>query len=448
MVGRTAALGGQLLAALVAIALGLVVVARQGLRLSRRTIWRLRNRLIVAYLFIAVIPIVLLLVLAQLGAWALTRQVGTYLLNAEMARRTAAIRQTTTILSNAPPQQRAEVVRRTGFLFRERYPGLEMLVHDPSGVDTRYPEDSDIQAPPAGVGTKDGIVARDGFFHLWAHAGTERSEVVVLIPITRTFLAGLVPGLGDVTLRYFPEPGTQKPARTLRLHPPVAGESTPPAAQSPAVPALLKPLDWSVPWSVAIPISIWDEPGSQETALLAMRSPISHVLQLIFQLRPEEDESNLLRVFYLAVVLFLVVQVLSAMIGISLTRTITSAVHDLYEGTERVKEGDFSHRIQVQGRDQLAELGFSFNRMTENLERLVSSEKERQRMQAELEIAREVQSQLHPKDAPLLGSPPADDAVYAGAHGVGRLLRLPDGGRSGWRWRLATWRARAFRRRC
>jgi sigma-B regulation protein RsbU (phosphoserine phosphatase) len=65
-------------------------------------------------------------------------------------------------------------------------------------------------------------------------------------------------------------------------------------------------------------------------------------------------------------------------------------------------EGDFSHRIEVQGDDQLAHLGHSFNRMTENLERLVAVGKEKERMQAELEIAREVQNQLFPRNAPIL----------------------------------------------
>ena len=35
-------------------------------------------------------------------------------------------------------------------------------------------------------------------------------------------------------------------------------------------------------------------------------------------------------------------------IGISMTRTITRAVHRLYEGTRQVMHGDFSHRIEVQ----------------------------------------------------------------------------------------------------
>ena len=71
---------------------------------------------------------------------------------------------------------------------------------------------------------------------------------------------------------------------------------------------------------------------------------------------------------FLVAGLFLIVQLASIMVGVSMTRTITGAVHELYEGTQKVMEGDFSHRIEVTGKDQLAEVGHSFNRMTENLE--------------------------------------------------------------------------------
>jgi sigma-B regulation protein RsbU (phosphoserine phosphatase) len=106
--------------------------------------------------------------------------------------------------------------------------------------------------------------------------------------------------------------------------------------------------------------------------------------------------------FLIIVTLFLVVELVSLVIGVSISRTITSAVHELYLGTRRVKEGDFSHRIPVRGNDQLAELGASFNTMTENLERLIVVAKEKERLESELEIAREVQSQLFPKDVPNL----------------------------------------------
>jgi sigma-B regulation protein RsbU (phosphoserine phosphatase) len=63
-------------------------------------------------------------------------------------------------------------------------------------------------------------------------------------------------------------------------------------------------------------------------------------------------------------------------------------------------QGDFSHRIEVRGKDQLAELGVSFNRMTENLAHLLTVAKEKERLQSEIEIAREVQNQLYPRVAP------------------------------------------------
>jgi phosphoserine phosphatase RsbU/P len=76
----------------------------------------------------------------------------------------------------------------------------------------------------------------------------------------------------------------------------------------------------------------------------------------------------------------------------------------LYEGTQRVVRGDFSHLIQVNGRDQIAELSTSFNTMTQNLERLLVVAKEKERMQAEIEIARGVQDQLYPKAPPVFES--------------------------------------------
>ena len=60
--------------------------------------------------------------------------------------------------------------------------------------------------------------------------------------------------------------------------------------------------------------------------------------------------------------MFVLVEIICWVIGITMTRNITGAVHHLYEGTHRIMQGDFSHRIEVKGKDQLAELGVSFNR--------------------------------------------------------------------------------------
>ena len=84
-----------------------------------------------------------------------------------------------------------------------------------------------------------------------------------------------------------------------------------------------------------------------------------------------------------------------------MTRTITGAVHNLYEGTSRIGEGDFVHRIKVpKGRDQLADLGRSFNKMAGQLEQFVVVTKEKERLQSEIAIASEVQTRLFPLKPP------------------------------------------------
>jgi sigma-B regulation protein RsbU (phosphoserine phosphatase) len=75
-------------------------------------------------------------------------------------------------------------------------------------------------------------------------------------------------------------------------------------------------------------------------------------------------------------------------------------VHKLYGATERVKKGDFSYRIRVPSSDQLSALGEAFDGMTASVERLMRESEEKLRLESELEIAREVQTQLFPRSAP------------------------------------------------
>jgi sigma-B regulation protein RsbU (phosphoserine phosphatase) len=127
---------------------------------------------------------------------------------------------------------------------------------------------------------------------------------------------------------------------------------------------------------------------------------MSSVVRILFSQRVQSGD--LLPLLYTLAALVLVAEVISLVIGVSITRTITDAVEELYEGTQKVMRGDFSHRIQVRGNEQIAELSRSFNQMTENVERLLMVAKEKERMQADLEIAREVQSQLFPKTPPTI----------------------------------------------
>ena len=101
--------------------------------------------------------------------------------------------------------------------------------------------------------------------------------------------------------------------------------------------------------------------------------------------------------FIVVAVLFLIIQLAALVMGLTLARSITSSVHELFMGTERVRQGDFTHRISISTKDQLGELAGSFNQMTGSIENLLLTAAEKKRMQEELRIARQIQMSLLPR---------------------------------------------------
>ena len=128
-------------------------------------------------------------------------------------------------------------------------------------------------------------------------------------------------------------------------------------------------------------------------------------------------------------VLFLIIQGVALLMGLTLARSITSSIHELFMGTARVQQGDFGHRIEVTTNDQLGELAHSFNQMTGSIEGLLQTAAEKKRLDEELRIARQIQMSLLPRgplDAPGL----AITALCVPAREVGGdyydFFQLPD----------------------
>lgn len=381
---------GALLAAMV---LGGWVTVRWTRRLLRQVIWKVRNRLLVAYLFIAVVPILLILALATEASRYLAGQIAVYLVNAELERRMVSLQGAARTLARVPPDQRATVLNRISFMLQDRFPGVEAEIFD--GRHVVFPEAATVTRPPEGWGQADGLVLKDGLLYVWAHEVSGGREATVVVPVSKNWLANLVPGLGSVEIVHFPEPVEPAPSRqlTMNLHDPPDDD-----AQLPVLAPPVNRFDIDLVWGTRVPVSLWDAPGEVVSGLLAVHSRLSSVIRTIFSQRVQSGD--LLPLLYTLAILVLVAELVSLIIGVSITRTITDAVEELYEGTRKVMRGDFSHRIQVRGNEQVAELSRSFNEMTANVERLLVVAKEKERLQADLEIASEVQSQLFPKAAP------------------------------------------------
>lgn len=388
------------MAEILAFFLGAGIFLRYSRRGVRKTIWSLRNRLYVTYLFIAVVPICLILLLALIGVYILTGQVGVYLVSSELERRTVSLRNTAEFLLNAPETRRSEALREVSRYFSKRFPGMELLIRDQKEI--RIPPDASIVAPPPGWGTVSGILERDHQLYVWAHAEAGDRDVTLLAPLTPEILSGLVPQLGEVTYMTLAEDGKAQPARKRRLGIQRKTMEQEEEGARDALPPPANRFDIVVDWFTLTPVAVWEQPLKMRNVVISVRTRFSAVFRVITGEQADFSEKFAGIIFAAVAILFLVVELVSLIIGVNLTRTITSAVHDLYEGTQKIRQGDFSHRIRAKGQDQLAELSSSFNRMTENIERLLEISKEKERLQAELELAREVQAQLYPKTVPAL----------------------------------------------
>jgi len=153
-----------------------------------------------------------------------------------------------------------------------------------------------------------------------------------------------------------------------------------------------------VRWFAAVPAFHWDKPAELSTPfIVAVRSRGTALAAAMYDPKADLAQTALLVLLALVAGLFVIVELVAFVIGVRLTRTMTGAVHRLYQGTQRAIAGDFSHRIPVRGHDQLAELSHSFNRMTESIQHLLPVAKEKERLQSEMEIASEVQNRLYPR---------------------------------------------------
>ncbi len=365
------------LAGIATFLMGIAAAFQLGRRLMRRAIWRLRNRLIAAYLFIAVVPVVLLASLAGIAGWMVIGQMAVYLVNTELRHREMNLLRPAEALLRVPIQDTDAALTRFGMMSHEAFPNAELLITGDREI--RYPAHSKVAHPPSGWGRAYGlIVKREGGqdrLYAWAHLVEGKSEITVLAPVTHDVLSQLVPGLGDVALL------------------PLIRHST-------RVPEPRSLFDASLTGFYQPDVFRWETPRKRVEfpPILAVATRASAVLAAVFQ-QPDWAEGWLVA-FAAITVLYLLVEMASLAAGVQLSRSITGAVHELYLGTEHIKRGDFSYRIRVKGRDQLADLASSFNAMTANLGRLILVAKEKERMESELAIAREVQDQLFPKDFP------------------------------------------------
>jgi serine phosphatase RsbU (regulator of sigma subunit) len=126
------------------------------------------------------------------------------------------------------------------------------------------------------------------------------------------------------------------------------------------------------------------------------------VVRHLFASAAEVDTFAWVMLFIVAFLLF-DVYAAAAFMAVFMIVGLSRAVNRLSRATEAVRRGDFSVRIPVKRRDQVGDLQRSFNEMTGNLEALVETSAQKELLEKELELARNLQKSLLPSDLPAGG---------------------------------------------
>jgi sigma-B regulation protein RsbU (phosphoserine phosphatase) len=162
-------------------------------------------------------------------------------------------------------------------------------------------------------------------------------------------------------------------------------------------------------WYLPVQCTIYETGKKDRAGNAVFRVPQVAVLKSLFG---QDDEQGRVLVYaiYVLAGMFAFAEIVSLIIGLTISRRVTKSVHDIHQGILALQQGDLKHRIPVRRNDQLGLLAHSFNHMTTSVENLLQEVVEKKRLEKELEIAREVQATLFPKQLP---NPPGM-AVFGG----------------------------------
>ena len=374
----------------------LILLCRWG---YRPLLWRLRNRLIVTYLFIGVMPILLLLLMVALAGYSFAGQFATYVATSDLYSELLHLQAANDALAaQLFPMERAGKLNEqlAGELTRasdERFPGRTVTVLRNGRNFVLSTGGALLKTAPAPVpdfvkGDFTGYVLDRDSLHMRTVKldadDNRRIALVSDIPITPNLLVPTAARLGIVKL-YLPVEEDGKPHRTLDK-----------AVVSGQMPLRSHWFDLTLEFATILDTVDWQTGEKRHDGLIDVATRPSMLFATLFATLG--DGALIVRDILLGVAIFFaVIELIALYIGIRLSRSMTASVAGLYRATERVNRGDLTHLIQLEGRDQMAALGHSFNSMTASLAKLIEEQKEKQRLENELSIAYEVQELLFPR---------------------------------------------------
>jgi sigma-B regulation protein RsbU (phosphoserine phosphatase) len=424
--------------------------------LKRRILWRLRNRLIVTYVFIGVIPVVLLVAMAGFSLFLFAGQFASYVVISELNSQLRSVEAVNAAITNEIAAGLARGNNPTaeslsGLKKRDRAWGhrqvrawqgtktLPLSSDAPAALSFSYPAFFDKNDNEYAKARREGkpfheIVSDHGKLYLRVVSvlpvRTDSLTVVTSEPLDQDLVGKIAADLGEITLYEGTAPD-ESPAPVTPADEKASGPKTtfsfdaksnkgvavtqtsggqkatedlPVTFIVGAIPQPMNFMDQEIPFATFLQTVDWSSGSTeQRSSLLKVRTRPSKLYGHLFAALGE-FAGKVVDALIAVAIFFAIIELIALFIGTRMTRTVTAAVAQLHDATRHVDRGDFSHRIPVKSTDQLADLAISFNSMTASIEKLILEQKEKQRLENELAIAQEVQAQLFPRQVSELES--------------------------------------------
>ena len=404
----------------------LVYFFAKGVRWTvRRLLWRLRRRLVVTYFLIGVLPLVLLVglvialgygVIGQSSSNLAARQLEGYLEQSRAAAQAISDDLARVDLSRADSQQLLRKLQERANGLAPVFPKLSLSVQQSGQRPLRVSAASassevQVRAKPAVAPTSPANAKS-------AQGGNEASQLPEWMN-GRSEFHGLVveeggSGIRQVDARHVVRIASSPPA-VFQLSYPIGAELSAHLSHTTGLTvypsqALLRSEAGGLEgekakikgYPIFLPVTDWRTGETEERDAIFV-DPSFFLPDQIFK-RLEQFKSGVGQVLVFLIgglaVFFLAITLIAITSAAFLTRSITGAVHNLYQGTKRIEAGDLEHEIPTTGRDQLGALAVSFNQMTRSVRELLRVSAEKQRLDQEMRIAAEVQARLFPRAIP------------------------------------------------
>jgi serine phosphatase RsbU (regulator of sigma subunit) len=410
----------------IALVIAAVVLGyRAYLDAKRRLLWRVRRKLVLSYIFIGVIPALLIVAFFLVVVTLLFFNISSYMVR---NRFSVLVEDARSLVDNAAlevqhartvDEMRAALNRRQGVAATRSPLASLALVPAPKrcAPDDARAIDGVIRAggwshdePPAsipawvpcsGVALLTIGTAPDGehaFARAVAWPDGLNAAVVADVPFDEAIARGFRDEVGvsitDLTTFDLLDPEAAAAARRARGRP------------APQRRLVIGPVNIGtggqaelLTWASFLNYQDWNT-GETDTLIVQFGMGLAAVYRYVSggesPLRGLTFAQIVLILLAVIAVMFLVIQSAAFLMGLTLARSITGSVHELFVGTERLRRGDFSHKIAIRSRDQLGELAGSFNSMAASIEDLLEQKAEKERLEEELRIARSIQMSLLP----------------------------------------------------